>query len=284
MTRRDPSIPAACQADLALDVDRLDQHLLANPAAVRALVDAAQLTPDNVVEDVGAGTGLVTRELARRGPAAIHAVEIDPKFRPYLTALARAHRTVTVRWADIRTTGLSDATKVVANPPFRLTEQLLHRLHRLPCLVAASLVMGYAFGRGATAEPGSADYTRQSLRVQSGFVASRVARLSPNDFFPPVRRAGWVVRLAARRPSASVEPTVDDAFTYRAGIRGKDLLWYLEHRAPWPESPAERHRNVAELRATSVVRELSQLRLQQVSDPCLSRFMAEVRRIWTSPH
>jgi 16S rRNA (adenine1518-N6/adenine1519-N6)-dimethyltransferase len=115
-------------SELVLDTDRLDQHLLRDTAVVGKLLETADVTAHDVIADLGAGTGVITQALASqpaaRAPARTHAVEIDPRFGPYLAALAQRFARVDVLWGDILDIRLDDVTKVVANSPFRLTEHL----------------------------------------------------------------------------------------------------------------------------------------------------------------
>jgi 16S rRNA A1518/A1519 N6-dimethyltransferase RsmA/KsgA/DIM1 with predicted DNA glycosylase/AP lyase activity len=266
-------------ADLRLDTARLDQHLLCSPAAVRTLVDAAQPTRQDVIADLGAGTGVITRELASRAFASIYAIEIDDRFAPLLERLSRDHRHIDVRVGDILTSRLPDVTKVVASPPFRITEHLVDWLRRLPVLVSASLVMGRSFGVSATAVPGSRHYDRLSLDVQASFTAQVISSLPPACFHPPTRTSACVVRLVPRRPPARVDAFVAGAFARQGGMRVKDLLWQLGARGSVPGPPSTRREIATALRSSSVVREIYQLRLQQVRSIDLSRLMAELRRL-----
>jgi 16S rRNA A1518/A1519 N6-dimethyltransferase RsmA/KsgA/DIM1 with predicted DNA glycosylase/AP lyase activity len=242
------------------------------------LVDSAQLTRYDVIADLGAGTGVITRELLRSDPAKIYAIEIDSRLRSFLEPLSRTNP-VELICDDILTTDLRDVTKVVANPPFRITELLVEWLHRLPALVSASLVMGRSFGVSATADPGSCAYTRLSLKVQARFVAQMVATLSPKDFYPPARSPACILRLVPKRPPARIDAAMDDAFTKRGGMKFKDLLWHLQSRSRALGPPQARRRIAANLRRSGVVQDIYQLRLQQINSADLSRLMAELHQL-----
>jgi 16S rRNA (adenine1518-N6/adenine1519-N6)-dimethyltransferase len=55
---------------------RLGQHFLADPNILRKIVDAAQLSPQDVVLEIGPGLGMLTRRLAQAAGRVI-AVELD---------------------------------------------------------------------------------------------------------------------------------------------------------------------------------------------------------------
>lgn len=56
---------------------RLGQHFLVNPAAARAVADAAHIKEGDAVLEIGPGKGMLTRELLRCG-ARVVAIEKDP--------------------------------------------------------------------------------------------------------------------------------------------------------------------------------------------------------------
>ena len=62
---------------------RLGQHFLCDPVALRRIVEAAEISPDDLVLEVGPGVGVLTRELVRAG-GRVTAVELDRALRPAL--------------------------------------------------------------------------------------------------------------------------------------------------------------------------------------------------------
>lgn len=265
--------------DFSLDTAHLDQHLLTSPDVLRTLVNSARPTSQDVIADLGAGTGVITKELAERGVARVRAVEIDQRFGPRLEQLSRHYRNVDVIAGDFMTTPLPDVTKVVANPPFGLTEPLVSWLHRLPAVTSISVVMGRSFGASATAAPGSREYNRISLGVQSRFAVRMVAAVPSDSFYPVGRTPACIVQMVPKRGLASIDAYVDAAFANRGGMKLKDLLWHLRVHGPPLESPATRQQLAVALRRSAVVREIYQLRLQQIRSADLSRLMAELHRL-----
>ena len=68
------------------------QNFLADPNLLDAIVRDAELAPDDVVLEVGAGEGVLTERLAAVA-AHLHAVEIDRGLEPALAAAWRRCRT-----------------------------------------------------------------------------------------------------------------------------------------------------------------------------------------------
>jgi 23S rRNA (adenine-N6)-dimethyltransferase len=107
----------------------------------RRLVLAAGVTPGELVLDVGAGSGALTRPLVDIG-ARVIAVELHPRRAQQLRdRFGRAP--ITVVQADAADLRLPRRPfRVVANPPFGITAALIRRLvSRGSRLVAADLVV-----------------------------------------------------------------------------------------------------------------------------------------------
>jgi 23S rRNA (adenine-N6)-dimethyltransferase len=141
-------------------------HRLAPTWARRVVADAG-VGPGDLVVDVGAGTGALTHELVAAG-ARVIAVELHPQRAAALRErFTDAGAPVTVVRADAADLRLPRRPyRVVANPPFAVTTQLLRRLLAPGSrLVRADVVLPYPLarrwqsGRGTGAGRWSRDFT-----------------------------------------------------------------------------------------------------------------------------
>lgn len=107
----------------------LQQNFLADPQLVRRLV--ADVLPDDLVVDVGAGRGVLALAAARAG-ARVLAVERDPVWCRHLAARVRADGLdgrVRVLEGDLREVVWPEGRwRLLASPPYGLTTALLRRL------------------------------------------------------------------------------------------------------------------------------------------------------------
>jgi 23S rRNA (adenine-N6)-dimethyltransferase len=130
------------------------------------------------VLDVGAGHGALTRHLLRRG-AQVLAVELHPQRCAVLRDrfAGEAFRVVET---DLRTLRLPRRPfRVVANPPYHLTTELLRLLlARDSALVAADLVLQRAAVRDIVAGRGPARWWRR-WTFTAGMALPRSAFLRP---------------------------------------------------------------------------------------------------------
>ncbi len=114
----------------------LGQHFLVDEEVLQLIVSAAQLTPADVVMEIGPGLGVLTRELARQAGWVI-AVELDNQLAAILRETLASSQNVTIinedvlkiepaAWLEESKTKLSSTSyKVVAILPYYITSPTL---------------------------------------------------------------------------------------------------------------------------------------------------------------
>src|SRR5215469_8327218 len=106
----------------------LSQNFLVDRRAIDALVDGSGVGDGDLVVDIGAGNGLISAALVRRG-AQVLAIERDPSLADRLRAKFATWPVVTVVEGDVLETPLPDGPfHVVANIPFGITTKILRHL------------------------------------------------------------------------------------------------------------------------------------------------------------
>ena len=230
----------------------LGQHFLVEPAALRAIVDAAELTDRDDVLEVGPGPGVLTGALADRARS-VTAVELDERMVGLLRDTLGERANVRVVQADalkvdLFSLGERPPTRIVANLPYQITTPLLERFladPRRPPLVVVLVQEEVARRMSAPAANARAPRERGYLSVfVESFAEARIVRRVPaRAFRPPPRVSSAVVALRTRaRPGfAPLEQTaflrfVSDVFRHRR----KQLRSALGHEAGVERDRAER--------------------------------------------
>jgi 23S rRNA (adenine-N6)-dimethyltransferase len=104
------------------------QHFLRNPKFIAGLIGRTSLTSSDVVLDIGAGSGIISSELAKRVKKVI-AIEYEPRTASKLQENMQDITNVEVVQGDIMTMELPEAPyKVFANIPFHLSSPILRKL------------------------------------------------------------------------------------------------------------------------------------------------------------
>ena len=186
----------------------LSQHFLTDPAALDAIVEAAELAPGDRVVEIGPGLGVLTRRLLVAG-ASVIAVELDARLAGWLRRELHGVEGFELIEADALSIHPRDlyrggSFKVVANIPYHITSPLLHAFlegDRPPELIVV-LVQREVAERVAAA-PGQMSYL--SVFAQNIASAEVVARVPADAFEPPPEVDSAVLRLR-RRPEPVVPP------------------------------------------------------------------------------
>src|SRR3972149_7775458 len=101
----------------------LGQNFLVDSSVFAKLAEHASLTGDDVVLDVGAGFGFLTRFLANKCKGVV-AVEKDPRVAAVLREQLRGLANVTVIEGDMLKVAVPDFSKVISIPPYYLSSRL----------------------------------------------------------------------------------------------------------------------------------------------------------------
>jgi len=212
---------------------RLGQNFLADPNLLAAIVREAEVEPDDVVLEVGAGEGVLTERLAPLA-AHVHAVEIDRRLEAPLAAIA-AEETVSFHWADAMRLDLSSLdpppTAMVANLPYSVaTPLILRTIEELPAVRRWTVMVQREIADRLRAEPGSRAYGSPSVLVQLATKPRLLRTVDPAVFTPRPRVESAVLRLERTGPAAP--PGVRDLVRAAFAHRRKSLARSLEIAGP----------------------------------------------------
>jgi 16S rRNA (adenine1518-N6/adenine1519-N6)-dimethyltransferase len=234
--------PAAIR-DLAQQLElrptkTLGQNFLHDANTIRRIVRTAELTPEDVVLEVGPGLGSLTLGLL---PAVRHvtAVEIDPRLaaRLPLTVAERlpalADRLTVVEGDALRIRELPGPvpTALVANLPYNVAVPvLLTLLELLPTLRRALVLVQAEVAERLAAGPGAPAYGVPSVKAAWYGEARRAGSVGRRVFWPEPNVDSALVSLDRWPPPpgdrAATFAVVDAAFaTRRKGLRAALARW-----------------------------------------------------------
>jgi 23S rRNA (adenine-N6)-dimethyltransferase len=174
------------------------QNFLRSAVLVDRLLDASSIQSGDLVFDLGAGTGLISRRLALRGCEVV-AVEKDPSLVARLRLEFAGVPNVQVRHCDIVRLDLPrQAYKVFSNIPFNATAEIVSRLTRVACAPrdAYFVVQREACDRFI----GQPLTTLASVLLFPWFEATLVHEFRRTDFTPVPRVDVVMLRLHKRGP------------------------------------------------------------------------------------
>jgi 16S rRNA (adenine1518-N6/adenine1519-N6)-dimethyltransferase len=212
---------------------RLGQNFLADTNLLDAIVRDAQLEPDDVVLEVGAGEGPLTERLAA-STAHVHTIELDRGLAPALQGIA-ALPNVDLHWGDALRLDLGGfdpvPSVVVSNLPYSIATPLIIRtIEELPSVRSWTLMVQREIADRLSAEPGRREYGSPSVLVQLACETKMLRTVNPSVFRPPPRVGSAVIGLRRIGPGADADTRdlVRAAFAHRR----KTLARSLSHARP----------------------------------------------------
>ena len=189
--------------DRAVRRRTLSQNFLVDRRAIDALVDGSEVGNGDLVVDIGAGNGLISAALVRRG-AQVLAIERDPSLAERLRAKFATWPAVTVVEGDVLETPPPDKPfSVVANLPFGITTKILRHLLDSDALARADVIVQAEVAR----KRGSGGRgTLLNACWEPWFEFGTGARIAATAFRPRPRVDAAVLIVTRRSP-----PLVDPA-------------------------------------------------------------------------
>ncbi len=200
---------------------RYGQNFLIDTSVLERIIDAAQITKEDCVLEIGPGIGTMTQYLAESAREVV-AVEIDKSLIPILQDTLAAYDNVTVINEDILKVDIRKIAeeknggrpiKVVANLPYYITTPIIMGLFEshVP-LKSITIMVQKEVADRMQVGPGTKDYGALSLAVQYYAKPEIVANVPPNCFIPRPNVGSAVIRLTRHEtPRVQVK---DEAFLF----------------------------------------------------------------------
>lgn len=183
---------------------KFGQNFLIDTHVLEKIVEAAQITDQDLVLEIGPGIGTMTQYLAEKARKVV-AVEIDRNLIPILEDTLSAYDNVSIINEDILKVDIARLAqeenegrpiKVVANLPYYITTPIIMGLleGRVPLQSIVVMVQKEVADRMQEG-PGSKEYGALSLAVQYYAAPVIVANVPPNCFMPRPNVGSAVIRL-----------------------------------------------------------------------------------------
>jgi 16S rRNA (adenine1518-N6/adenine1519-N6)-dimethyltransferase len=229
---------------------RLGQHFLIDEAVLEHILSAAELSPGDIVVEVGSGLGILTEGLAKRGVKVI-AVELDSKLVALLKKRLAAFPDVKIIQADIlkvtpqrllqnnlHASELVRGYKVIANLPYYITSPVLrHFLEAQPRPSEMVVMVQKEVGEAIAATPGKMSLL--SVKTQFYSKPAIISYVPAASFYPPPKVDSVILRMDVySRPTIEVSDVAGffDMVMHGFSAPRKQLRNSLAHSLGMPPS------------------------------------------------
>lgn len=183
---------------------RYGQNFLTDTHVIDKIMDAAGLTKEDYVIEIGPGIGSMTQYLCERA-GRVTAVEIDRELIPILNETLKDYDNIRIINDDILKLDLNKLineenggrpAKIVANLPYYITTPIIMGLLEGHVPVSSITVMVQKeVAERMQAGPGSKDYGALSLAVNYYSFPRIAANVPPNCFIPRPKVGSAVINL-----------------------------------------------------------------------------------------
>lgn len=225
---------------------RLGQNFLVDRNILDVIERLAELTPEDVVLEVGGGPGILSERLAAR-VAHLHVVELDQRLRERLSAAVAPFANVTLHFGDAMHLDLAALApapaKLVANLPYGVAATVILRtIEALPGMESWVAMVQREVGERLVAPPGGGAYGVSSVLAQLACEV-RVLRAISRTVFRPVPNVDSVL-VGLRRRAPAAEPGLRDLVRDAFAHRRKALAGSLALSDRWGPDVRDRTRAV----------------------------------------
>lgn len=193
------------------------QNFLTDLNVLRNIVEAAEISKDDNVIEIGPGIGALTEQLAQAAGEVV-ALEIDQDLIPVLGEVLAPYDNVKVLNQDVLQANLpelikqefTDPTrpiKVVANLPYYITSPILMNLLGSPVnWDRICVMMQKEVAQRLAAKPGTKQYGALTLAIEYQMQAKIAFEVSRRVFVPSPNVDSAIVVLAPREQPLAVPP------------------------------------------------------------------------------
>ena len=172
----------------------LGQNFLSDPSILHRIIEAAGLSKDDTVVEIGPGPGRLTRLLSEKAGKVI-AIELDQELYARLRADLAGFRNVELVHGDALKFTYEEIGpfKVVANIPYYITTPIIFRLlDAKKTLKTMTLTIQKEVAERIVAAPGKKDYGVLSIMVQY-YARPEMRFIIPKEAFRPAPKVDSAV-------------------------------------------------------------------------------------------
>jgi 16S rRNA (adenine1518-N6/adenine1519-N6)-dimethyltransferase len=215
--------------------NKLGQNFLIDLNLIEVLLRAADLSPDDLILEVGSGTGSLTARLVEQAGAVV-SVEVDPDFAEMADEAVATGRdrvalihadvlknknelnpTVLRAIEDVRARTRTVTIKLVANLPYAVATPVISNLLLSTVPIERMVVtVQWEIAERLMAEPGGKEYGALAVLVQSLADVTLIRKLPPTVFWPRPKVDSAIVKV---EPNARKRAKVGDVQKLRNFLR-----------------------------------------------------------------
>jgi 16S rRNA (adenine1518-N6/adenine1519-N6)-dimethyltransferase len=182
---------------------RLGQTFMVDEGLLRLMISHASVNKNDVILEIGAGLGFLTRLLSQKCKHVI-TVEVDPRLIRILRTELKDLENVKLIKGDVLKVPIPSFNKVVSNPPFYISSPILFWLleKKFDCAI---LTFQKEFAERLVAPVGSREYGRLTVMTYYRADVELLDHVPKSMFYPAPDVDSHIVRLKPKPPPFTVQ-------------------------------------------------------------------------------
>ncbi|WP_029519803.1 16S rRNA (adenine(1518)-N(6)/adenine(1519)-N(6))-dimethyltransferase RsmA [Persephonella sp. IF05-L8] len=195
---------------------KFGQHLLVAPGVIQKIVDEIDVQAEDIIVEIGVGTGQLTEEILKRNPKKLYGIEIDPEAYPIIEEKFSEYKNfqlIKKDFFDVNLFELSEGQKikVVGNLPYNVASLILVNMpFYLDIIQLCVFMLQKEVAEKLIAKPKTKQYTFLSVFIQTFFDVEYVMSVPARFFKPPPKVTSAVVKLIPKE-----KPPIDKVKEYK---------------------------------------------------------------------
>ena len=179
----------------------LGQHLLISEGVIKKIVDEIDVTPEDIIVEIGVGTGQLTEEILKRKPEILYGIEIDKTVYPLIEERLGSYKNFILIKdnffkVDLKKLSEGKKIKLVGNLPYNVASHILVRtVEEIEIIERYVFMLQKEVAEKLIAKPRTKSYSFLTVFIQSFYRVEYVMSVPARFFKPPPKVTSAVVKM-----------------------------------------------------------------------------------------
>jgi len=172
------------------------QHFLIDRRVLKKEIEISNLSYTDKVLEIGAGEGVLTRELAKSSNKVL-SFEIDERYKNKLKSLEKKHKNLKIIYSDATKYSWKGFDKLISNIPYYLGEKVITKAI-IDNILFVVLIVGENFKEILMSKS-----TKSGILANIFYNIKPIEKIKKSSFCPPPSVNSWMVKLTTKRTNES---------------------------------------------------------------------------------
>ncbi|MBK3332692.1 16S rRNA (adenine(1518)-N(6)/adenine(1519)-N(6))-dimethyltransferase RsmA [Persephonella atlantica] len=184
---------------------KFGQHILISEGVIKNIADQIHITPEDIIVEIGVGTGQLTEELLKRNPKILYGIEIDPETYPIIEEKFASYQNFILIKKDffevnLRQLSEGEKIKIVGNLPYNVASLILVNMpFYLKIINLCVFMLQKEVAEKLTAKPETKSYTFLTVFLNTYFEIHYLMSVPARFFRPPPKVTSAVVKMIPKK-------------------------------------------------------------------------------------